>query len=235
MPVAPQRNRAIQDVLQHSTSEAYQRRTDRTKADLVTEYERPVVEDTLDVATTTTADAPLGPTGRPMPVFPEPRALTEHGGARVISMCNQKGGVGKTTTVGKLARVLVAEDRDVVLGAADTFRAAAADLRHDVEALAARFGVNFEQACHRLCSLQRSGARGVPFFFLSGFAWPVEAIPAHLNALAQLIPSTAAIDGLVRVTQMGATLPEIAPILWHLWALAAGLGLVVLAVETVSP
>jgi fused signal recognition particle receptor len=36
-------------------------------------------------------------------------------------------GTGKTTTTGKLARVLVAEDRDVVLGAADTFRAAAAD------------------------------------------------------------------------------------------------------------
>lgn len=36
-------------------------------------------------------------------------------------------GVGKTTTVGKLARVLVAEHRTVVLGAADTFRAAAAD------------------------------------------------------------------------------------------------------------
>ncbi|MGH3473076.1 MAG: signal recognition particle-docking protein FtsY [Nocardioidaceae bacterium] len=36
-------------------------------------------------------------------------------------------GVGKTTTVGKIARVLVAEDRDVLLAAADTFRAAAAD------------------------------------------------------------------------------------------------------------
>jgi fused signal recognition particle receptor len=36
-------------------------------------------------------------------------------------------GTGKTTTVGKLARVLVAEDKHVVLGAADTFRAAAAD------------------------------------------------------------------------------------------------------------
>lgn len=36
-------------------------------------------------------------------------------------------GVGKTTTVGKLARVLVAEDKDVLLGAADTFRAAAAE------------------------------------------------------------------------------------------------------------
>ncbi len=36
-------------------------------------------------------------------------------------------GVGKTTTTGKLARVLVADGRSVVLGAADTFRAAAAD------------------------------------------------------------------------------------------------------------
>ncbi|HEU5331666.1 MAG TPA: signal recognition particle-docking protein FtsY [Actinocrinis sp.] len=36
-------------------------------------------------------------------------------------------GVGKTTTTGKLARVLIADGRSVVLGAADTFRAAAAD------------------------------------------------------------------------------------------------------------
>jgi fused signal recognition particle receptor len=36
-------------------------------------------------------------------------------------------GTGKTTTVGKLARVLVAQDKQVVLGAADTFRAAAAE------------------------------------------------------------------------------------------------------------
>ena len=36
-------------------------------------------------------------------------------------------GTGKTTTTGKLARVLVADGRHVVLGAADTFRAAAAE------------------------------------------------------------------------------------------------------------
>ena len=46
------------------------------------------------------------------------------------------------------------------------FAAAAAALRHDTAALAARFGVSFEQACHRLSTLQRPGARGVPFFFL---------------------------------------------------------------------
>ncbi|HEX3574791.1 MAG TPA: short-chain fatty acyl-CoA regulator family protein [Rhodopila sp.] len=46
------------------------------------------------------------------------------------------------------------------------FHAAASGLRHDMEAIAARFGVSFEQACHRLSTLQRVGARGVPFFFL---------------------------------------------------------------------
>ena len=46
------------------------------------------------------------------------------------------------------------------------FAAAARDLRHDVEALAARFGVSYEQVCQRLSSLQRSGERGLPFFFL---------------------------------------------------------------------
>ena len=48
-------------------------------------------------------------------------------------------GTGKTTTVGKLARVLVAEDREVILGAADTFRAAAAD---QLETWGARVGVS---------------------------------------------------------------------------------------------
>ncbi|MGX9790768.1 signal recognition particle-docking protein FtsY [Mycobacterium sp. MMS18-G62] len=46
-------------------------------------------------------------------------------------------GTGKTTTVGKLARVLVADGRRVVLGAADTFRAAAA---HQLESWASRVG-----------------------------------------------------------------------------------------------
>jgi predicted transcriptional regulator/transcriptional regulator with XRE-family HTH domain len=46
------------------------------------------------------------------------------------------------------------------------FAATARALRHDVEQLSARFGVSFEQACNRLCSLQRPGHRGVPFFFL---------------------------------------------------------------------
>ena len=48
----------------------------------------------------------------------------------------------------------------------DPFLAEARTLRHDVDLLAARFSVSFEQAAQRLSSLQASGNRGIPFFFV---------------------------------------------------------------------
>ncbi len=48
----------------------------------------------------------------------------------------------------------------------DAFIAEAQGSRYDLDHLAARFGVSFEQACHRVTTLQREGNTGVPFFFL---------------------------------------------------------------------
>ncbi len=45
------------------------------------------------------------------------------------------------------------------------FRNTARTVRHDIDRLARHFGVSFEQACHRLSTLQRPGMRGIPFFF----------------------------------------------------------------------
>ena len=46
------------------------------------------------------------------------------------------------------------------------FLHAAETLRYDIERLGQRFGVGFETVCHRLSTLQRTGAPGVPFFFV---------------------------------------------------------------------
>jgi hypothetical protein len=46
------------------------------------------------------------------------------------------------------------------------FLDAAREVRHDVEVLALRFGASIEQVAHRLSTLQRPGAKGIPFFFV---------------------------------------------------------------------
>lgn len=89
---------------------------------------------------------------------------------------------------------------------------------YSVAALGMLIGMFFRT---RERSMQLLVATSLPIMFLSGLAWPASAIPAPLQALGWLLPSTAAIQGFVATNQMGASLHEVRRELAGLLGLAA--------------
>jgi ABC-2 type transport system permease protein len=73
-------------------------------------------------------------------------------------------------------------------------------------------------------------ATSLPQFFTAGFAWPREAIPDAATALGRLFPADSAIDGLVRINQLGANIWEVA----HDWAALWCLVLAYFALAVIS-
>jgi ABC-2 type transport system permease protein len=62
---------------------------------------------------------------------------------------------------------------------------------------------------HRETAVVLFIATTLPQFFLVGLSWPVEAIPPVMRLFGSVFPSEAAIDGMVRINQMGASLSEV--------------------------
>jgi ABC-2 type transport system permease protein len=74
---------------------------------------------------------------------------------------------------------------------------------------------------HRETAILVFVATTLPQFFLVGVSWPREMIPPLLDQIRRVFPSESAIDGLVRINQMGARLAELRADWLYLWLLAA--------------
>ncbi len=86
-------------------------------------------------------------------------------GATLDAIVNRAGALDETPR--RLFRITLANYfAAAVMMPYGAFHSAAESLSYDVHVLAQRFNVGFEQVCHRLTTLQRPNARGVPFFML---------------------------------------------------------------------
>ncbi len=77
-------------------------------------------------------------------------------------------------------------------------------------------------------------AVSLPLFFMVGVSWPIEAIPDAIRVASRIFPSTSAIDELIRINQMGASLLDVRRDWTVLWALAIVYGLMAAATTTLT-
>ena len=88
----------------------------------------------------------------------------EHGA--LLDTVSAEGGMSSPDATARLRRALASYFAAALLMPYEVFRDAAVATRHDLARLGARFDASFEQVCHRLATLRRPGAEGVPIHFL---------------------------------------------------------------------
>ena len=118
-------------------------------------------------------EAPIGLTGRPPRAIPTPQPLKSHGPAVVISMCNQKGGVGKTTSTINLGAALAEYGRKVLLVDLDP-----------QGALSAGLGVPHYELAHTVHNLMIEPRVGIEEVLIHTRVDGLDLIPSNIDLSA---------------------------------------------------
>jgi len=118
-------------------------------------------------------EAPIGLTGRPPRDTPVPKPLSSHGPAVVISMCNQKGGVGKTTSTINLGAALAEYGRKVLLVDLDP-----------QGALSAGLGVPHYELAHTVHNLMIEPRVGIDEVLIHTRVDGLDLIPSNIDLSA---------------------------------------------------
>jgi chromosome partitioning protein len=135
----------------------------------------------------------LGPTGRPRPILPEPPPLDRHGPARIVSLCNQKGGVGKTTSTINLGAALAGYGRRVLLVDLDP-----------QGALSVGLGVNYMELDRTIYNLLMEPETGIDDILLKTNVPGMDLVPSNIDLSAaevQLVGEVAREQTLQRVLE----------------------------------